>query len=310
MTQYRYVVTLHFVLDLESVMTELSLVFQSEDVTPSAVQQQIEETYSRVELLKTIDGISLQDFRSKYDPEFDSYEGINLEECQSGEEMFQLDRIEVLTSLDLYLHERFDPLLNSTVLCWMRDSFEHRRWPEGPGELASWGVGGIRSFADHFSGLTSMGDFNIEECLHQWKRLKEEVRDVPFFSLSYKRFWEHLSRHYDNIHGYSLVIKLARISLMIMPDTSCCERVVAKYNRMHDSKRPNLHIKTVRSALAVTNYGPKSIDDFDPARVVDMWMGLIGADGKPAAETGGCIKRRSIAALARKVAKAAALKRS
>ena len=192
----------------------------------------------------------------------------------------------------------------------MRDSFEHRRWPEGPGELASWGVGGIRSFADHFSGLTSMGDFNIEECLHQWKRLKEEVRDVPFFSLSYKRFWEHLSRHYDNIHGYSLVIKLARVSLMIMPDTSCCERVVAKYNRMHDSKRPNLHIKTVRSALAVTNYGPKSIDDFDPARVVDMWMGLIGADGKPTEETGGCIKRRSIAALARKVAKAAALKRS
>ena len=97
MTQYRYVVTLHFVLDLESVMTELSMVFQSEDATPSAVQQQIEETYSRVELLKTIDGISLQDFRSKYDPEFDSYEGINLEECQSGEEMFQLDRIEVLT---------------------------------------------------------------------------------------------------------------------------------------------------------------------------------------------------------------------
>ena len=309
LTQYRTVVMLHFLLDLESILTGLSLVFQSEAVTPSAVQNEIDETMSRIEVMKAIDGISLHEFYSKYNADLESYEGFNLEECQSGEENFQMDRNEILTSLGLYLRERFDPLLKSPILTWMRDSFEHRRWPDDPEELAMWGANEIRSFAGHFSGLTSMRDFDVDECLHQWKRLKKEICKEPFFSLSYKRFWEHLSRHYDNIHGYPLVIKLARISLMIMPDTSCCERVVSKYNRIHDSKRPCLQLKTVRNALAVISYGPKSIADFESARFVDMWMGLVGVDGKPGAESSGCAKRRSIAALARKVMKAAAMQR-
>ena len=129
------------------------------------------------------------------------------------------------------------------------------------------------------------------------------------FSLPYKKFWEHLSRYYDSIYGYPLVIKLARISLMLIPDTSCCERYVPQYNRLHNKSRFRLLLKTVRNALAILNCGPKSIKQFDPVRIVDMWMGLVGENGKPA-ETGGCIKRRGIVALAREVMKAAVSQRT
>ena len=78
---------------------------------------------------------------------------------------------------------------------------------------------------------------------------------------------------------------------------------------MHNKSRSRLHLKTVRSALAILNYGPKSIKQFDPARIVDMWMGLVGANVKPT-ETGDCIKRRGIAALTRKVMKAAVSQRT
>ena len=111
------------------------------------------------------------------------------------------------------------------------------------------------------------------------------------------------------IYGYPHVTKLAQISLMLMPDTSCCERYVSQYNRLHNKSRSRLHLKTVRNALAILNYGPKPIKQFDPARIVDMWMGLVGANEKPA-ETGDCIKRRSIAAFARKVMKAAVSQRT
>jgi len=96
---------------------------------------------------------------------------------------------------------------------------------------------------------------------------------------------------------------------MLMPDTSCCERCVSQYNRLHNKSRSRLHLMTVRNALAILNYGPKSIKQFDPARIVDMWMGLVGANVKPA-ETGDCIKRRGIAALTRKVMKAAVSQRT
>jgi len=76
---------------------------------------------------------------------------------------------------------------------------------------------------------------------------------------------------------------------------------------LHNKSRSRLHLKTERNAIL--NYGPKPIKQFDPARIVDMWMGLVGANVKPA-ETGDCIKRRSIAALARKVMKAAVSQRT
>jgi len=60
------------------------------------------------------------------------------------------------------------------------------------------------------------------------------------FSLPYKKFWENLLRHYDDTHGHPPVIKLAWISLMLMPGTSCCERYVSQYNRLHNKSRSRL----------------------------------------------------------------------
>ena len=248
LTQYRTVITLHFLHDLESILTFLSLAFQSEEITPSGVRHKIEDTYRQIDLMKITDGEALSEFHSKFDTETDSFGGFNLEDSETGKENFELDRAEVLDCLSVYLHERFDPLLNSDILVFLRDSLEHRRWPHDPKALESWGVRELRSFADHYSGLTSMAGFDITECLHQWRRLKIEMSGQPFFSLPYKGFWEHLSRHYDNIHGYPLVIKLARISLMLMPDTSCCERYVSQYNRLHNKSRSRLYLKTVRNA--------------------------------------------------------------
>jgi hypothetical protein len=36
-------------------------------------------------------------------------------------------------------------------------------------------------------------------------------------------FWEHVSRHYDTIHGYQNVPILTRISCLMLPDSSICE---------------------------------------------------------------------------------------
>jgi hypothetical protein len=99
----------------------------------------------------------------------------------------------------------------------------------------------------HYSGLTLMKDFDIDEAQHEFLLLKKELREEPCFLLPYKQFWEHVSAHYDNALGYSNVLTLARLTLLILADSSICERGHAWYNRFHTAQRANLKLKIVRS---------------------------------------------------------------
>ena len=60
--------------------------------------------------------------------------------------------------------------------------------------------------AAHYHELSSMFSFDLNEALHEWSRMKREISEAPFFGLSYKQFWEHVSRHYDTIHGYKMFL--------------------------------------------------------------------------------------------------------
>lgn len=188
------------------------------------------------------------------------------------------------------------------VLQWICDSFEHRRWNIGnPHFFDTWGVEAIKSLANHFTALESMGSFNIDEALHQWRRLKLELHGEPFFSLSFKLFWEHVSRHYDNVHGYSVLLILVRIVLLIFPDTSCCERGFSSYNRLHTPERASMKLATTRSCLAVKAYGPKSAAEFNALQMYELWMGIVSEHGPVGSSARSCPQRRNLAAMMRKV---------
>ena len=150
----------------------------------------------------------------------------------------------------------------------------------------------------HFKDMDSMASFSIVEALHQWARLKRELHGVAFFGLSYKDFWEHVSRHFDHVHGYPEVLTLTRITSLMLPDSSCCEVGYSAYNRTHTAERANLQTSTVRNVLSVRTYGPKSVSDFNPQKIYEIWMGLIAPD--VAGGTISCSRRRSVAAMIRK----------
>jgi len=79
----------------------MSLAFQGKDLTPSVVFQAIEETYLRLELMKTEDGIALAQFKLDFDSRTDSFEGFNMENREEGEAQFAFDRNNLLMSYTL-----------------------------------------------------------------------------------------------------------------------------------------------------------------------------------------------------------------
>jgi len=54
-----------------------------------------------------------------------------------------------------------------------------------------------------------------------------------------------------------------RLSLLILADSSCNERLIAEYNRIHTASRPNLEVSKVRDLFAIKNHGPKYVHELN-----------------------------------------------
>ena len=66
-------------------------------------------------------------------------------------------------------------------------TFEHRQWPiHDDAALRDHGVEALVLLAKHFSPLTSMAKFDLEEAKRQYKRVKAKVvmRTTPFFIIA------------------------------------------------------------------------------------------------------------------------------
>jgi hypothetical protein len=97
----------------------------------------------------------------------------------------------------------------------------------------------------------------------------------PFFVLHFRKFWVHVSAHYGNLWGYSVVLIPIRVSLLVLADTSCNERGIAEYNRIHTASRPNLKVSEVRDLFAIKHFGPKSADEFNADDTYERWLRVI-----------------------------------
>jgi hypothetical protein len=74
----------------------------------------------------------------------------------------------------------------------------------------------------------------------------------------FRAFWEHASKQYiDPLLGNPMVLIPIRVSLRILPDTSCNERGFSEYNRIRNATQSNLEVNKVRNLFAIKYYGPK-----------------------------------------------------
>ena len=66
-----------------------------------------------------------------------------------------------------------------------------------------------------------------------------------------------------------------RLSLLILADSSCNERLIAEYNRIHTASRPNLEVSQVRDLFAINDYGQKYVNEFNAEDIYERWLRVI-----------------------------------
>jgi hypothetical protein len=189
---------------------------------------------------------------------------------------------------------RFDPLLTRPYLTWVRDSFEH--CPLAAYLKRCIGIVGHRS-SDVF--LKPLFRTPVREGLRRCggvesvSRLKQDSTGKPYFVLPFRKFWEHVSAQYGNLWGHSVVLIPIRVSLLILAVTSCNDRGIAEYNRIHTGSRSNLEVSKVRDLLTIKHYGPKSVHEYNAKGMYERWLRVI-SEGSGVSSSA---KRRNLAAL-------------
>ena len=129
---------------------------------------------------------------------------------------------------------------------------------------------------EQFKDLKFMTGVDKDEAMRQWERLKFELPQHAFFRhTSFVGFWEQVAVHFDtgDLTGYSEFIKLALAVLLIVTDTSCCERSYSLMNRIHTYLRNRLEVKTLNDLMCICSNGPE-LEDFDPMPTLKAWLQL------------------------------------
>ena len=99
------------------------------------------------------------------------------------------------------------------------------------------------------------------------------MRSQPFFSMNFKEFWRRIVTMYDELLvGYPDFNIIIRVILMIVIDTSICETVYSKFNRIQTKVRARLKVPTVDKAIMAQSHGP-DMKDFAAGPIYDKWMG-------------------------------------
>jgi hypothetical protein len=78
---------------------------------------------------------------------------------------------------------------------------------------------------------------------------------------------------------YYVVLISIRVPLLILADTSCNERGIAEYNRIHTASRPDLEVFKLRDLFAIKHYGPKSVHEFNAEGMYGRWLRAISEGG-------------------------------
>jgi hypothetical protein len=213
-------------------------------------------------------------FRAEYDADGGTWKGISLEEHDDSKESYEQTRRLLTTAVLEQSKVNFNPLLESPIF---KASYvlEHRSWPpvEERDALLDFGNAEILILINQFRDLKIMDGFDEKEAMIQWERLKFELQQHGFFkTTTFVGFWGHVATHFDtgNLIGYSEFIKIAKVVVLIVSDTSCCERVYSLMNRLHTYLRNGLGVEKLNDLICICSNGP-DLKDFDPKPALKVW---------------------------------------
>lgn len=295
----------HFLADLFSILSKLSLQMQRNDLILPVSVSLLKETMARVECLKSrpIPNGHLATFLKHFERGND-FQSIHLTGSLEGSATSKRGggfpkslQSEIDTAVDLCtqgLNERFGILINAsdTTKSKKEEAYGPQKvvrdmlflnvdvWPSNPVDLVDYGREEIQRLTEWFRPLLHKAGCNINAIHDQWVSLKFLVKS-QFQKMDSINLWQTFLTKAPYKDNFKDVLHLVQIVLVLPISAAQCERAVSAQNRIKSSVRATLATSVVEDLIRLSSEGPP-VADFDAAPCVDRWFVRDKASGERA----------------------------
>ena len=283
----------HFLADLFSILSKLSLQMQCNDLILPVSVSLLKETMARVECLKSrpIPNGHLSAFL-KHVERGNDFQSIHLTgslegTVKRGGGFPKSLQSEIDTAVDLctqWLNERFGILINAseTTKGKKEEAYGPQEvvsdmlflnvdvWPSNPVDLVDYGREEIQRLTEWFRPLLHTEGCNINSIHDQWVSLKILVKS-QFQKMDSINLWQAFLTKAPYKDNFKDVLHLVEIVLVLPISAAQCERAVSAQNRIKSSVRATLATSVVEDLIRLSSEGPP-VADFDAAPCVDRWF--------------------------------------
>ena len=294
-----FVAFCHFLADLFSILSRLSLQMQRNDIILPTAVSHLKETMTRVECLGNRpepDG-----YLTKFMKMIEStqtFQGVALRGSLQGltkrgrsiSESFQSEMETAVNLTTQGLHERFNVLLGaekqpsdvitygpkeviSDMLVFNADS-----WPTRPSDLIDYGREEIGRLVEWFCPILERAGCDISAIQDQWVSMKIQING-QFRKMDYGSLWETFLTKQPYKTDYKDVLHLVEMVLVLPISAAQCERAVSAQNRIKGSTRATLSVSVLEDLIRLSSEGPP-VSEFNPTPAVNRWFSRDKSKGE------------------------------
>ncbi|XP_006813468.1 zinc finger protein 862-like [Saccoglossus kowalevskii] len=281
---YRFTKSLYVMMDIYTVLSRLSLMFQKNDSSVETVDTCFQAALSNLRELRENPGPREMEFNNHITIDNDDIKFLDVT-CraerggtltqQEYDEMVNRDKMTLIQNTIDQLEVRFTSFSDNQVLNGCK-VINQRNWPiDNVGDLLEYGQIEIQQLITHFQDLLIRRSCKINDIPLEWRQLKLILRDTAITQphLTYLDFWQRLLRHMPE--EFVNILTLVKIVLLIPIHTSECERGFSIMGKIKTDWRSSLTTEKLNELLRIKLLG-QPLHKFNPQPAIMTWWNAVG----------------------------------
>lgn len=268
MKQYKLVWFVHFLIDVLSEVTKISLLFQREDITLSSAMIKVKSAKQTLNNMKAHSGTNLQSFEASVNGVM--YKELALSNVIDGQ-VLSREKRDIVENLLVCFDNRFanwdTPEYSACRI------FDHRNWPDEVVDeeddndedkddqptLAEYGSQELRMITNHFQTILHNCGCDVQAAFTEWQDLKVYVKENRHLTRKHPlHVWQRVSQEDQVMKNYSNTMKVVHLTAIYPLSNASCERAFSTMKRIKSDWRCGLSCDALDVLMRIKIEGPKA----------------------------------------------------
>ena len=277
LTDIRFISTMHLMMDILPSYTQLSMLFQKQDLDIAVVSPALDGAISSAKQARDGKGYYHSVLKDNLSTHNDSllYKGEKVSNKKVKEDRSEFSQIRksFVDALIANTNKRFPKESTDIVFAFKSMGMRGISFMSADA-LSEYGNGDLHKLSEFYGSdqkikdVVSKAIVNTQACLREWALVKKLVIEQRYPTDNSQMLWSILCKYHGE--AFPNLITLAKLLLVIPLQTADCERGFSCQNRIHTALRNKLKPSKVEQLMTVMLEGP-SVDTFAYQQAVNIW---------------------------------------